>query len=195
MASDLLSGSMFGIWIGVVGAAAAVVTPATGVITPDPSIWTMYGSSDFEDGAGWENMDERATLMYQGSKGMPSEERRTGRGLMLTGNLYDHTPQVMDTAWGTGITTTAAGTVQVGVHRQNLDLPVAVPEHAVLVVMSSAFDDDGSNGWLALTYIPKATVKVGAIPLAIDPAGLPIEIKQLQHSSSAYWDIVFADAI
>ena len=195
MVSRLLAGSTISVYAGDVGTAATVITPTSGAIAPITAIWSVVGQGNYNDGVSLEMQDERTPLMFQGSKGRASEYRRTVQGLMATVPVFDVTPQFLDRAFGGGITTTAAATDQVGVHRLDLDLPLKVPDVAVEIVIQSPFDVDGSEGWLGLIHLPKASLSVAAINLAIDPEAVELTIMQMDHASNAFWDTVFADAI
>ena len=190
----LLSGSTISAYVGTVGAAATAVTPATGAITPLITDWSQMGQGKYDDSVTIEMQDERTQLRFQGSKGRISEERRTVQGLMVTISVFDMTPQFVDRAWGGGITTTAATAGQVGVHRVSLDLPLVVPESGIELIIQSPFDEDGTEGWLGLIHLPKASLSVASLNLAIDPEAVALTIMQMDHSDDAFWDTVFADA-
>ena len=190
----LLSGSIMSVYSGTVAAAVPVITPATGVIVVDMTAYALVGRGKYDDGVTIENMDERTQLRFQGSKGRISEERRTETGLMITVPVFDATPDLATLPWGNPTTVTAAGTAQVGHVRQDFDLPLVVPEQAIVCVIDSPYDEAGDEGWGAYVYIPKGTFRIGALNLAIDPEATSLEIRQLDHTTKAHWDAVNANA-
>ena len=113
---------------------------------------------------------------------------------MIVATVFDHTPQMDALAWGNDVIDTTPGTTQVGIYKQDLDLPLLVPDLAIECVIDSPFDTDGSEGWGAHIYLPKASIHLGPKNMAIDPEGTTVTIRQLKHATKAFWEVVYANA-
>ena len=193
MVSRLFSGKKFDIYSGDEGTAIPAITPATGVITPGV-MYTLIGQGNYADGITFDHVDERTELMFQGGQGLPDEERRTKQGLLITAEVYDHTPETLALALGNAVTETAAGSGQVGIREIVIDAPLVVPKKAILLVYGSIYDTDGTSGWMAQTHLAAATLHLGPFNGAIDPEGVTLMIKQMNHATKARTQVVFADA-
>ena len=193
---QLLSGATIAVYRGDVGETATVITPATGVIAPDAADWDQTGLGPWNNGCTVEMQDERTPLMYQGSRGRASQYRRTVQGFMAVLPNFNMTVDMMDLAWGAGITDTAAGAAQVGIKRVGLDLPLVVPEHGIQLVIDSPYDTDGTRPYKSLVYLPKASISIAGMNLAVDAPdeGVEMTIMQMDHASAAFWDMVYAPA-
>ena len=193
MVSRLFSGKTVDIYYGVEGTAIPTITPATGVITPGAA-YSLIGQGNYADGVTFDHVDERSELMFQGGQGLPDEERRTKQGLLVTVEVYDHTPETLALALGNTLTTTPPGTTQVGIHEIVIDAPLPVPKWAILLVFGSPYDTDRMAGWMAQTHMAAATLHLGPFNGALDPEGVTMMIKQMNHATKARTQVVFADA-
>lgn len=192
--SRILSGTIVNVYAGDVGATATTIGAADGAISPSSADWTLIAQGKYQDGVVFNRQDERTQLVFQGSDGIPSEERRTAQGLMVTLQVFDHTPELVTYTSGTSVSETAAASGQVGIRSQNLDMPLAVPEYGCELVIDSPYDEDGDEGWKGLVYIPKVTFHLGPANWATSVEPIELMIRQLRHTSSATHSFVFADA-
>ena len=193
MKYPVLGGSTFELYLGDVAAAAAAIDAPLGTITPAPADWTPYGSARFPQDMVVDNQDARQPIMTARGRGMPDGERRTLRGCMVTGAIWDNTQEVYADTWGNPIDETASATNQVGIKKQELDLDLQVEEHAVLFIMTSVYGE-GSDKWLGLIYLPRATVMLGAMNTNPTITPTPFTISQQFHATKGYREEVFADA-
>ena len=95
--------------------------------------------------------------------------------------------------WGNAITETAAGSGQVGIKTQNLDLDLNVKDHGILIVVTSQYGG-GDDKWGGLIYLPKGSLMLGEVPFATTPATTAFTAKQFAHSTDGFWQMVTADA-
>ena len=72
--------------------------------------------------------------------------------------------------------------------------PLPVPKLAILLVYGSPYDTDRAAGWQAQTHMAAATLHLGPFNGALDPEGVTMMIKQMNHTTKARTQVVFADA-
>ena len=193
---QFFSASQLAVYAGDIGATADEFVSATGALVIDAAVWDAAGFGPFNNGVSWEGLEEMTSLMFQGSHGLEDEARITLQGFMMTAPNFNATPQLLDMCWGSGITTTAAGAAQVGIHRLSLNRPLKKPSHGIQIVIDSPFNVE-VNGVQAkaLVYLPKARLSVSAIGMDVDPEASAVEltIQQQNHADAAYIDFLFAD--
>lgn len=193
MGYKVFSGSQFSLYYADVGTTATAITAATGVITPDSTEWTEIGTGLFAQDFVLNNQDVRQEIMTAGGRGMPDGERRTVRGLLVTGGLYDMSLESYEIAWGNDISETAAGSDQVGVLKLNLDLSLEVEEYAVEIILTSQYGE-GSDELLGHIYLPKASIMLGEMSGATTVAPVPFTVKQLIHTNDGFIEMVSGPA-